>query len=63
VTGPLVTMQHVRAHDVCVPVAREFCRRHGLVREGLPPEQLEATGDGVATAIAATAREDHRGRR
>lgn len=55
-TDDLVTFAHLRAHKICVPVAREFCRRHGLdwkrlVLEGLPCEQLEATGDGMAQQL------------
>lgn len=57
----MVTMQHVRGAKMCSRGARAFFERHGLdwerfLREGLPVEQVEATGDAMAFAVAEVAR-------
>lgn len=63
-SGIRVTVRHIRAAlDGCYPGARAFARRHGLdahemVRNGLPVEQIEATGDAMALRVAAYAREE-----
>lgn len=47
--------------NYCNPTSRVFFARHGLdwrrfVLEGLPAEDIEATGDAMAIALAAVAR-------
>jgi hypothetical protein len=64
--SPVVTMQDVRAARQCSRGARAFFARHGLdwsrfLREGLPVEQVEATGDAMALKVCAVARERHGG--
>ncbi|MGC1547217.1 MAG: hypothetical protein WA777_01705 [Rhodanobacter sp.] len=60
---PLVTMAHVRACGFCAKGVREFFSQYdGLdlnqfCREGLPASVIEATGDALALAAAAKARE------
>ena len=49
----------------CRSGAREWFQRHGLdwrdfVQNGIPAETLEATGDGLALAVVAWARECER---
>lgn len=56
-----VRMEHVRAVRGCSRGARAFCARHGLdwarfLREGLPAEVLEATGDAMAIKLCEEAR-------
>ena len=51
-TDVTVTMEHVRAARMCSRGARAFFERHGLdwqrfLAEGLPAEQIEATGDAI----------------
>lgn len=57
----MVKMEHVRAARMCSRGARAFFRRHGLdwevfLREGLPAEKVEATGDAMAIRVAEVAR-------
>lgn len=64
----IVTMHHVRTvpgfsarGGYCARGARAWFQRHNLdwfvfLREGIPAETLEATGDGMALALAAWAR-------
>ena len=57
----LVRMAHVRAARQCSRGARAFFARHGLdwqrfLREGLPVEQIEATGDAMALKVCEVAR-------
>lgn len=59
----IVTVQHLRTipfyrekPGFCLPKTREWFKRHGLdfrafVRNGIPSEQLLATGDGMAIAM------------
>lgn len=65
----IVTMQHVRAASLagrgvlCAPSVRAWFARHGIdyrafLRDGLPVEQAEATGDAFALRAAAIAREE-----
>lgn len=59
----LVTMRHCRAAGVCASGAREWMKKVGLdfrtfVSPGLPVEQIEATGHGVAARVAAEARKE-----
>lgn len=60
-TGVTVTMEHVRAARMCSRGARAFFERHGLdwqrfLAEGLPAEQIEATGDAMALKVVEVAR-------
>jgi hypothetical protein len=53
----LVTMKHVRQAHMCARGARAFFARHGLdynrfLRDGLPVEQIRATGDAMAIKVA-----------
>lgn len=59
---PIATMAHARAAGFCASGLRAFAVRHGLDwkqcrTEGLPVSTLEATGDALALAVAAKARE------
>jgi hypothetical protein len=54
-------MEHVRAARMCSRGARAFFERHGLdwqrfLAEGLPAEQIEATGDAMALKVVEVAR-------
>ena len=65
----IVTTRHLRSipgHSqrpgFCISRSREWFGRHGLdfrafVRNGIPSEALEATGDGLALALVKWARE------
>lgn len=65
----IVTTKHLftirgysRRAGFCRDKSKAFFRRHGLdwrtfVRDGIPASQLEATGDGLALALVAWARE------
>jgi hypothetical protein len=60
-TDIVVKMEHVRAAKMCSRGARAFFERHNLdwntfIREGLPVEQIEATGDAMALQVAEVAR-------
>lgn len=60
-TTVMVKMEHVRAARMCSRGARAFFLRHGLdweafLRDGLPAEQIEATGDAMAIQVAEVAR-------
>ena len=57
----LVNMSHVRTAKMCSRGARAFFKKHGLdwskfLKEGLPVEEIEATGDGMALKVAKVAR-------
>lgn len=62
-----VTMRHVYAARGCAWGARRFLVRHGLdaraffLAGGLPAEQIEATGDAMALAVARIARAEAEG--
>jgi len=56
-----VHMADIRAAKMCSRGARDFFRRHGLdweafLREGVPAEQLLATGDEMARQVVEVAR-------
>lgn len=56
-----VTMQDIRSARMCSSGAREFFKKHNLdwltfLKEGLPVEQIEATGDAMALEVAEVAR-------
>ena len=53
----MVTMAHARQARMCARGVRAFAKRHGLdysrfLREGIPAEQLRATGDAMAAQAA-----------
>lgn len=57
----IVTMTDVRAAKGCSRGARAFCLRHGIdwaafLKDGVPAERLEATGDAMALNIVEVAR-------
>lgn len=54
-------MRDVRAVRMCSGGAREFFKRHNLdwntfLKEGLPAEVIEATGDAMALQVVEVAR-------
>lgn len=57
----IITMRDVRAAHQCSRGARAFFERHGLdwqrfLSEGLPAEDIEATGDAMALRVVEIAR-------
>lgn len=57
----LVHMKHIRAVKMCSRGTRIFFQRHGMdwskfLKEGLPVEEFEATGDAMAMQVAEVAR-------
>lgn len=57
----LVKMEHIREARMCSRGARTFFERHGLdwrkfLKDGLPAETLEATGDAMALQVVEVAR-------
>jgi hypothetical protein len=61
----LVNIKHARKLRYCSPGLRRGCARYGLdflkfVREGLPEEELLATGDCQVAKIVEVAREEQR---
>ena len=55
------TMKHIRACRMCSRGARAWFDRHGLdwtefLKQGVPVEALEQTGDAMAIQVAAAAR-------
>lgn len=57
----IVTMRHVRKCCMCSRGARAFFERHGMdwgefLKNGLPVEAFEATGDAMAIQVADAAR-------
>lgn len=62
-TEPQVTMAHIRRVHFCARGARAFFERYGLdwsafLREGIPADKLEATGDALAARVCALARQE-----
>ncbi len=62
-SGITVTMRHVREEALCSRGMREWMKLHGFdwhdfVRNGLPVEQAEATGDEFARRVCARARKE-----
>lgn len=72
-TGLIVTFTHLRTIQAfgrrpgyCLPVSRQFAARYGLdwrrfVKEGLPADELLATGDALAIALVDHARQVEEG--
>lgn len=59
----IVTVRHVREERLCTRGMREWLGLHGFdvsdfVRNGLPAETLEATGDEFALRVCARARRE-----
>lgn len=57
----LVRVSDLRACKFCMAGSRDFFLRHDLdwrtfVREGIPAEELESTGDAMALKVAEVAR-------
>lgn len=57
----IVTMRDIRACRMCRRGTQAFFERHGLdwqrfLRDGVPAEQLEATGDAMALRVVEVAR-------
>lgn len=62
-SGIIVHVRHVRAAMLCTRGMREWLTHHGFeisdfVRDGLPVETLEATGDEFALRACAVARKE-----
>lgn len=62
-TGARVTMRHIREAKLCAGGARAFFARYRLdwgrfLREGIPADELEATGDALTAGVVAAAREE-----
>ena len=58
-----VTMRHMRQAGYCSRGVRAFFTRHGIawgdfLRDGVPAQRLEATGDAMATRVAQIARQE-----
>ena len=56
----MVTMKHMRRLNYCSAGVRKFFLKHGLdyarfLREGIPAEELLATGDAMAIRAAEVA--------
>lgn len=64
-SGVLVYMRHIRAAKICAKGAIEWFAHQNIdirrLKDGLPVEVLEATGDKMALDVARIAREDHDG--
>lgn len=57
----LVRMAHIREARMCSGGTRVFFERHGLdwgrfLREGIPADELAATGDAMAIQVSEIAR-------
>lgn len=57
----LVNMAHVRQAKMCSRGARQFFERHGLdwqefIKNGLPSEVIEQTGDAMALQVVKVAK-------
>ena len=62
-SGIIVKVRHVRAAMYCTRGMRAWLQLHGFdvndfVKNGMPVEQMEATGDAMALRVAAVAREE-----
>lgn len=57
-----ITMTHVRKAKMCSKGARAFFKKHNLdwatfLKDGLPIEDIEGTGDAMALKVVEVARE------
>lgn len=62
-SGIIVRVKHVRAAMFCTRGMRDWLVLHGFdvtdfVKNGMPVEQMEATGDAMALRVAAVARKE-----
>lgn len=61
-SGVLVHMRHIRAQKLCAGGTKAWFEHHGIdwrrLREGIPVEEIEATGDQMALDVGKRARED-----
>ena len=62
-TEARVTMAHIRACRLCAGGTRQFFARYGLdwssfLRDGIPADELEATGDALTAGVVALARKE-----
>ena len=60
-SGVIVRMEHVRAARMCASGARAFFTRYGLdwadfLKNGIPAERIEATGDAMGLQVVEVAR-------
>ena len=59
-SGILVYMAHIRAERLCADGMKEWFEHHNLdwrqLKEGIPVEEIEATGDQMALDVAKRAR-------
>lgn len=62
-SGIVVQMRHIRAAGLCASGTKAWFDHHGIdmrrLREGVPVEEIEATGDKMAFDVAGIAREEH----
>lgn len=62
-SGPVVRMRHLRAANICANGARDWFAHHEIdirrLRQGIPVEEIEATGDKMALDVARIARAEH----
>ncbi len=63
---PIVRLEHARALGYCARGMRYFCATNGLdwetfLQTGYAASTIEATGDAMAQAVAALAREQQQG--
>lgn len=57
----IITIRHVRAAGMCPPGARPWFKRHNLdfkrfMKEGMPAEELLATGCALAARVVEVAK-------
>lgn len=61
-SGVLVFVRHVRAAKLCTKGMKTWFDSHGIdwrrLKDGIPVEEIEATGDKMALDVAAIAREE-----
>lgn len=62
-SGALVRMKHIRAARLCANGTKDWFAHHEIdvrrLRQGIPVEEIEATGDKMALDVARIARADH----
>lgn len=63
-SGVMLRLTHIRKARLCSKGTRVWFKHHGLdwsrfLKEGLPVEVFEATGDKLALDVAEIARKDH----
>lgn len=63
-SGVMLQLKHIRQARLCSKGTRAWFRHHGFdwttfLKDGLPVEMFEATGDKLALDVAKIARADH----